>query len=86
MYFMPVIMGRDRFLDFLERADENKDGRISRDELRNALKAAGLRFTTVKAWLAMRKCDHNRNGVIEGDKEMASLLSYANQKWNVLVM
>ncbi|THU52622.1 hypothetical protein C4D60_Mb10t05890 [Musa balbisiana] len=40
MYFMPVIMGRDQFQDFLERADENKDGRISRDELRNALKTA----------------------------------------------
>ncbi|URE47129.1 Calcium-Binding Protein [Musa troglodytarum] len=73
------------FLDLLERADENKDGRLSKDELRSALKASGLHFTRLKIWFAMRKCDLNRNGVIDGDKEIAKLLSYAENNWKIRV-
>ena len=83
---MPTIsMGQREFLDLLERADENKDGFLSKDELRNALKASGLHFTRFRAWFAMRKCDLNKNGVIDGDNEMVKLLSYAQKNWNISV-
>lgn len=86
MYIMPMIsMEQREFLDLLERADENNDGRLSKDELRNALKASGLHFTRIRAWVAMRKCDLNQNGVIDGDNEMVKLLNYARQNWNISV-
>ncbi|RWV80527.1 hypothetical protein BHE74_00027027 [Ensete ventricosum] len=78
-------MGQREFLDLLERADEDTDGRLSYYELRRALKVSGLHHTRLRTWLAMRKCDLNRNGVIDGDKEMAELLSYAQKKWNIHV-
>ncbi|RWV92274.1 hypothetical protein BHE74_00008650 [Ensete ventricosum] len=85
---MPSIhkqMGLDEFKELLRGADENNDGGLSQTELCKALRVTGIRFPRFRAWLSVRKFDLNRNGVIDGDRELEKLLRYAEQNWNIIV-
>ena len=46
----------------------NTDGRISRKELREAIRRRGAWFSGLRARFAIRRADRNRNGFMEDSK------------------
>ncbi|PKA65632.1 Calcium-binding protein CML24 [Apostasia shenzhenica] len=74
-----------RFREWLIKiVDQNGDGRISRGELREALRALGRSSTWWKSWRAMKHADLNRNNFIDGDMEIEELMRYAS-KWGIVI-
>ncbi|XP_027091868.1 uncharacterized protein [Coffea arabica] len=70
------IMTSEEFKKWLKKFDSNKDGRISKEELREAMRAKGVWFTRWKYKSGMKAADKNRNGFIEDD-EMIYLKDFA---------
>ncbi|XP_026658309.2 calmodulin-1-like [Phoenix dactylifera] len=66
------------FKEWLKNFDKDKDGRISRDELRDAIRSKGGRFTTWKSSRGIRHADSNRNGFID-DAEIDNLVAFAQK-------
>ncbi|EMS54886.1 hypothetical protein TRIUR3_05364 [Triticum urartu] len=66
----------EEFRAWLAQFDADGDGRISREELREALRSLDLWFAWWKAREALRDADANRNGLVDGD-EMARLYAFA---------
>ncbi|KAH7652837.1 EF-hand-containing protein [Dioscorea alata] len=70
-----------------ETVDLNRDGKISRRELHQAIQKLGLRFGWVKAWYeawhAVKKLDINKNGAIDVDSEIDLLIKYAEKEWGI---
>ncbi|KAH7854472.1 hypothetical protein Vadar_014180 [Vaccinium darrowii] len=64
------------FKEWIRRFDEDKDGRISRDELREAIRATGAWFPSWKTKLGVKAADMNRDGFIE-DNEITNLAEFA---------
>ncbi|PIM97076.1 hypothetical protein CDL12_30462 [Handroanthus impetiginosus] len=69
----------DEFKKWLMKFDQNKDGRISRSELRDAIKSRGARFTWWRSGCAMGKADVDGSGYIDED-EINYLLRFAKEK------
>ncbi|KAM3342026.1 hypothetical protein CQW23_29972 [Capsicum baccatum] len=63
----------------LMKYDKNRDGRISKQQVRLAFKEMGLHFCRWKAGKAVRFADKNGDGYINED-EMSELVHYAS-KW-----
>lgn len=63
--------------------DTDGDGKLSRKELKVGLKSLGLRFTSIRAWRAIRHVDANGDGLI-GEDELDELTIYAS-KWGIIV-
>jgi Ca2+-binding EF-hand superfamily protein len=68
----------EEFRAWLAQFDADGDGRISREELREALRSLDLWFPWWKAREALRDADANRNGLVDGD-EMGRLYAYARR-------
>ncbi|KAL5205324.1 hypothetical protein ABZP36_033533 [Zizania latifolia] len=60
---------------FIRTFDVDHDGRISRDELRLAMRNMGLRFTGLKCRRGMIKADADGDGYID-DNEMDGLVEF----------
>ena len=75
------------FKTWLMTFDDDKDGRISKDELREAIRVmGGGRFTTlIKGWQGVRSADNNRNGYIDYD-EIEKLVEFANKTLGLQVV
>ncbi|XVF60061.1 hypothetical protein PTKIN_Ptkin08bG0012700 [Pterospermum kingtungense] len=58
------------------RFDDNRNGRLSRQELKNAFKSLGSRCPTCRALAALYHADENGDGYIS-EKEMNPLIQYA---------
>lgn len=69
-------MSMQEFKKWLKRFDADKDGRISREELREAIRATGGRFTRWKSKLGVRSADGNGDGFIDGH-EIDNLVEFA---------
>lgn len=78
-------MTEQQFRKWLKTVDVNGDRLISRRELRDALRALGLRCTCWKSWRAMVHADLNRNKHIDGELEIEELIEYAKKRWGILV-
>ncbi|WOK93995.1 hypothetical protein Cni_G02696 [Canna indica] len=77
---------RGRFKGLPLKVDADNDGKITKEELRDALKAAGVEFPAMKAMLAMRHIDIDDSGAIDNEQEKKKLIKYvAQEKWNVHV-
>ncbi|CAN6168840.1 unnamed protein product [Urochloa humidicola] len=72
------------FKEWLKQFDADGDGRISRRELREAIRRRGAWFATVKAWRAVRRADRDRNGFVD-DGEMEGLVEFAEKELGFLI-
>ncbi|OEL38832.1 hypothetical protein BAE44_0000148 [Dichanthelium oligosanthes] len=72
------------FKEWLKQFDADGDGRISRRELREAIRRRGARFASVKAWRAVRRADRDRNGFVD-ECEMESLVDFAEKELGFLI-
>ncbi|OMO74803.1 Calcium-binding EF-hand [Corchorus olitorius] len=59
-----------------KRADENRDGRLDKHELRNAFVSLGSHLPCWRAGQGLHRADGNRDGYISED-EMDALIQYA---------
>ncbi|KAF8730300.1 hypothetical protein HU200_017284 [Digitaria exilis] len=68
----------EEFRAWLSQFDADGDGRISREELEEALRSLNLWFAWWKAREAMRAVDANGNGAVDDD-EMGRLYAFAHK-------
>ncbi|MBA0818628.1 hypothetical protein Gohar_028307 [Gossypium harknessii] len=76
----------DEFKRWLKKFDDDKDGRISRDELANAIRVSnGGWFTRRKSKRVIRSVDANGSGFID-DNEIKNLAEFAEKHLNVRIL
>ncbi|WVZ73522.1 hypothetical protein U9M48_021819 [Paspalum notatum var. saurae] len=68
----------EEFKAWLSQFDADGDGRISREELEQALRSLNLWFAWWKARDAVRAADANHNGKVDGD-EVGRLYAFAHK-------
>ncbi|KVI02684.1 Calcium-binding EF-hand [Cynara cardunculus var. scolymus] len=69
----------DEFRAWLRTYDDNHDGRISQEELKEALHGLKIWFGRWKAQKAMASVDSNRSGAIDNATEMEKLVKFAQK-------
>ena len=74
----------DEFKRWLKKFDEDKDGRISKDELADAIRVSGGWFARRKSKHGIRSVDANGNGFID-DNEIKNLAEFAEKHLNVRI-
>ncbi|CAL5043880.1 unnamed protein product [Urochloa decumbens] len=67
------------FRAWLAQFDADRDGRISREELQNALRSLNVWFAWWKARGGVRAADANRDGGVAGEEEVARLFAFAQR-------
>ncbi|KAL1546975.1 hypothetical protein AAHA92_23502 [Salvia divinorum] len=72
------------FKKWLMKFDADLDGRISVEELREAIRASGAWFSTAKAKRMMKSADKNSNGFID-ENEISMLVAFALQQMGLKV-
>ncbi|XP_007031825.2 PREDICTED: probable calcium-binding protein CML10 [Theobroma cacao] len=72
----PPFFTEAQLTSVFRRFDGNRDGRLSRQELRSAFNSLGSRFPTYRAFAALHQADQNGDGYISED-EMDDLIHYA---------
>ncbi|KAG8492020.1 hypothetical protein CXB51_015320 [Gossypium anomalum] len=76
----------DEFKRWLKKFDDDKDGRISRDELADAIRVSnGGWFTSRKSKRIIRSVDANGSGFID-DNEMKTLAEFAEKHLKVRIL
>ncbi|RDX69405.1 hypothetical protein CR513_51484, partial [Mucuna pruriens] len=66
--------------DILSRADSNKDGCLSKDELKKAFKEFGSKWPGWRASYFLNKFDTNHDGVLSGE-QLDIIVDYALTKY-----
>lgn len=79
------IMSLEEFKQWLKKFDRNKDGRISRAELKEAISFTGGHFATWKSWRGLRSVDSNDNGFID-DNEISHLFEFAQKHLGIRII
>ncbi|KAK8624318.1 hypothetical protein V6N13_065665 [Hibiscus sabdariffa] len=79
------VMTIDEFKRWLKKFDEDKDGKISRDELADAVRASGGWFARRKSKYGIRSVDDNGNGLVD-DNEIKNLADFAEKHLNVRIL
>ncbi|KAH1057828.1 hypothetical protein J1N35_035893 [Gossypium stocksii] len=79
-------MTMDEFQRWLKKFDDDKDGRISRDELADAIRVSrGGWFTGRKSKRIIGSVDADRNGFID-DNEIKNLAEFAEKYLNIKIL
>ncbi|KAH7855137.1 hypothetical protein Vadar_021640 [Vaccinium darrowii] len=73
------------FKEWIRRFDEDKDGRINKDDLREAIRATGAWFPSWKAKLGVKAADMNRDGFID-DSDITALAEFAQKNLGFRIM
>uniref|UniRef100_A0ACD5XYA4 Uncharacterized protein n=1 Tax=Avena sativa TaxID=4498 RepID=A0ACD5XYA4_AVESA len=74
----------EEFWAWLRQFDADHDGRISREELQQALRSLNLWFAAWKAREGVRAADANRDGVV-GAEEAGRLFAFAQRQLGVKI-
>ncbi|KAG9450905.1 hypothetical protein H6P81_010870 [Aristolochia fimbriata] len=76
----------DGFKEWLKQFDADKDGRISKEELREALRNKGFGFLSAawKGHKGVQHADRNKNGYVDID-EVDSLVALARNVWGMKI-
>ncbi|KAH0451409.1 hypothetical protein IEQ34_018708 [Dendrobium chrysotoxum] len=86
MVLFRTVPDEDQFKAWLKSIDTDGDGKISRKELRHALRALGLNCAWWKAWRALEHAELNHNKHIDGDGEVEELIKYAvKRNWGIVI-
>ncbi|KAK5823926.1 hypothetical protein PVK06_018689 [Gossypium arboreum] len=72
------IMTMDEFKQWLKKFDADNDGRISKEELRNAIYETGGRFARWKSRRAIKSADADGSGFID-ENEITNLVDFAEK-------
>ncbi|KAJ6320870.1 hypothetical protein OIU77_009924 [Salix suchowensis] len=81
-----VAMSMEEFKEWVLRdLDADQDGKISKDELAEAVRRRGEWFAGLKAWKGMRSADSNRNGVVD-DIEITNLAEFAQKHFGIMII
>lgn len=75
----------EEFKKWLKKFDKDKDGKISRDELREAVRAKGGWFSTHKSKRGLKLADINSNGFID-DSEISNLVEFAQRELGIRIV
>ncbi|KAG8642626.1 hypothetical protein MANES_12G102501v8 [Manihot esculenta] len=75
----------EEFKAWLRQFDIDSDGRISREDLKEALHSMRVGFAWWKARQAMKEADLNRNGQIDNPKEIDKLINFAQQRLHMKI-
>lgn len=69
--------------EWLHQIDTDKNGRLTRQELKDALRTFHLRFKGLRARFAVKDADFNSNGVIDlnNEEEMKEMIAYVQKHW-----
>ncbi|KAI5656206.1 hypothetical protein M9H77_24999 [Catharanthus roseus] len=78
-------MSMDEFKKWLKRFDTDKDGRISKEELREAIRAGGVWFSRFRCRKGFKVADKNANGFID-DNEIKFLTDFALKHFGVRIV
>lgn len=78
-------LSEEQVQGLLNRYDTNRDGRLSKDELKIAFRRMGLRFSGWRAGRALRHADANGDHYISED-ELNELVKYAHSKWGFKII
>ncbi|KAK2660342.1 hypothetical protein Ddye_006875 [Dipteronia dyeriana] len=73
-------MTMDEFMRWMKKFDADKDGRISRQELAEAVRVSAGWFVRLKARRGVRSVDRNGNCYID-DSVIKSLVEFARNIW-----
>ncbi|KAL5714182.1 hypothetical protein ACHQM5_016177 [Ranunculus cassubicifolius] len=77
-------MTKEGFKEWLSQFDADGDGRISRTELREAIRSLGVWFSGWKTRNGIIAADDNNNGFID-ENEVDHLVAFAQKKLGVKI-
>ncbi|OIS96166.1 hypothetical protein A4A49_00628 [Nicotiana attenuata] len=77
-------MSLQEFKRWLKRFDTDKDGKISKEELRDAVRSNGGWFSRLKGSRGIKTADANGNGYID-ENEFNSLVEFAQRNLGVRI-
>ncbi|KAL8513947.1 hypothetical protein ACS0TY_013167 [Phlomoides rotata] len=80
-----VEVSMEEFKKWLSKFDKNRDGRISADELREAIRANRGRFCKWKANRVLKSIDTNSNGFVD-DGEISMLVILAQKQFGLKIV
>ncbi|XP_057503736.1 calcium-binding protein CML24-like [Actinidia eriantha] len=78
-------MTMDQFIEWLWGFDKDNDGRISQDELKEAVRATGGWFSTWKSKRGVKSADLNRDGFID-QNEITRLVEFAQKQLGMRIV
>ncbi|KAK6243971.1 hypothetical protein QUC31_010380 [Theobroma cacao] len=67
----------EQLIDIFRRFDSNCDGRLSKQDLRNAFNSLGARLPSYPAFAALRRADEKGKGYVQTDSDWKQLVQYA---------
>ncbi|XVF39957.1 hypothetical protein PTKIN_Ptkin01aG0074600 [Pterospermum kingtungense] len=79
------VMTMEEFKQWLKKFDADKDGRISKEELRNATYETGGRFGRWKSRRGIRSADADGSGFID-ENEISNLVEFADKYLGVRIL
>ncbi|XVF39947.1 hypothetical protein PTKIN_Ptkin01aG0073600 [Pterospermum kingtungense] len=74
-----VSVTEEQVRGIFDRYDANKDGRLTKEEVKDAFACLGSRMPRVRALLARKHADDNRDGYING-AEVEKLVKYTLER------
>lgn len=78
------VMSLEEFKRWLKGFDSNGDGRISRSELKEAVRLSGGIFASWRSRRGIKSADSNHNGFID-DTEFRNLANFADKYLNITI-
>ncbi|XP_021299254.1 probable calcium-binding protein CML10 [Herrania umbratica] len=72
----PLPLSKEQLKEVFRRSDSNKDGRLSKEELKKAFNELGSRVPVFRTLAALHHADENGDGYVSED-ELDAVVQYA---------